>query len=51
MNVYKNGASLILWFLYFVLQSDYHNLIGITAELVDSLEQCINGNMVSILHV
>ncbi|XP_072030947.1 lisH domain-containing protein ARMC9-like isoform X2 [Amphiura filiformis] len=29
------------------LQSDYHNLIGITAELVDSLEQCINGNMVT----
>ncbi|XP_033107684.1 lisH domain-containing protein ARMC9-like isoform X2 [Anneissia japonica] len=32
---------------YNYLQSDYHNLIGITAELVDSLENCINGNMVT----
>ncbi|XP_071946131.1 lisH domain-containing protein ARMC9-like isoform X2 [Antedon mediterranea] len=32
---------------YNYLQSDYHNLIGITAELVDSLENCINGKMVT----
>ena len=32
---------------YNKLQSDYHNLIGITAELVDSLESCINGSPVS----
>nr|XP_006813646.1 PREDICTED: lisH domain-containing protein ARMC9-like [Saccoglossus kowalevskii] len=32
---------------YNKLQGDYHNLIGITAELVDSLESCINGNMVT----
>ncbi len=31
---------------YNKLQSDYHNLIGITAELVDSLESCINGSPV-----
>ncbi|XP_033641945.1 lisH domain-containing protein ARMC9-like [Asterias rubens] len=32
---------------YNKLQSDYHNLIGITAELVDSLESCINGSPVT----
>ncbi|XP_038076585.1 lisH domain-containing protein ARMC9-like [Patiria miniata] len=32
---------------YNKLQSDYHNLIGITAELVDSLESCINGDPVT----
>ncbi|NWW76759.1 ARMC9 protein, partial [Climacteris rufus] len=29
------------------LQVDYHNLIGITAELVDSLEATISGKMIS----
>lgn len=29
------------------VQSDYHNLIGITAELVDSLENTLNGKPVS----
>ena len=29
------------------LQGDYHNLIGISAELVDSLEKCVRGEMVS----
>jgi len=29
------------------LQGDYHNLIGIAAELVDSLEKCVRGQMVS----
>lgn len=28
------------------MQADYHNLIGITAELVDSLEATISGKMV-----
>lgn len=28
------------------LQGDYHNLIGISAELVDSLEKCVRGEMV-----
>lgn len=28
------------------MQADYHNLIGITAELVDSLEATVNGKMV-----
>ncbi|XP_022090027.1 lisH domain-containing protein ARMC9-like isoform X3 [Acanthaster planci] len=32
---------------YNKLQADYHNLIGITAELVDSLESCINGDPVT----
>ncbi|XP_077998887.1 lisH domain-containing protein ARMC9-like isoform X2 [Glandiceps talaboti] len=32
---------------YNKVQADYHNLIGITAELVDSLESCINGNTVT----
>lgn len=31
------------------MQADYHNLIGITAELVDSLEATISGKMVSRL--
>uniref|UniRef100_A0A8C5DT57 LisH domain-containing protein ARMC9 n=1 Tax=Gouania willdenowi TaxID=441366 RepID=A0A8C5DT57_GOUWI len=29
------------------MQADYHNLIGITAELVDSLEATVSGNMIS----
>ncbi|XP_029003860.1 lisH domain-containing protein ARMC9 isoform X2 [Betta splendens] len=29
------------------MQSDYHNLIGITAELVDSLEATVSGKMIS----
>ncbi|XP_026547149.1 lisH domain-containing protein ARMC9, partial [Notechis scutatus] len=28
------------------IQADYHNLIGVTAELVDSLEATVNGKMV-----
>ncbi len=30
-------------------QADYHNLIGITAELVDSLEATVSGKMVGRL--
>lgn len=33
------------------LQGDYHNLIGIAAELVDSLEQCVRGKMVKLYYV
>ncbi|XP_054838948.1 lisH domain-containing protein ARMC9 [Eublepharis macularius] len=29
------------------IQADYHNLIGITAELVDSLEASVNGQMIT----
>ena len=29
------------------LQGDYHNLIGIAAELVDSLERCVRGQMIA----
>ncbi|XP_078523904.1 lisH domain-containing protein ARMC9 [Lissotriton helveticus] len=29
------------------LQADYHNLIGVTAELVDSLEATVNGKMIT----
>jgi len=29
------------------LQADYHNLIGITADLVDALEQTVQGKTVS----
>ncbi|NWS96808.1 ARMC9 protein, partial [Mionectes macconnelli] len=29
------------------MQSDYHNLIGVTAELVDSLEATVNGKMIT----
>lgn len=29
------------------LQGDYHNLIGIAAELVDSLERCVRGQMIT----
>ncbi|XP_063965365.1 lisH domain-containing protein ARMC9-like isoform X3 [Lytechinus pictus] len=32
---------------YNKIQADYHNLIGITAELVDSLESCIKGKTVT----
>lgn len=32
------------------MQADYHNLIGITAELVDSLEATVSGKMVSELN-
>lgn len=31
------------------MQADYHNLIGITAELVDSLEATVRGKMVGWL--
>lgn len=31
------------------MQADYHNLIGITAELVDSLEATVSGKMVGRL--
>ena len=30
-----------------MIQADYHNLIGITAELVDTLEATIQGQQVS----
>ncbi|XP_010128509.1 PREDICTED: lisH domain-containing protein ARMC9 [Chlamydotis macqueenii] len=29
------------------MQTDYHNLIGVTAELVDSLEATVNGKMIT----
>ncbi|MEQ2274371.1 LisH domain-containing protein armc9, partial [Xenotaenia resolanae] len=29
------------------IKADYHNLIGITAELVDSLEATVSGKMIS----
>ncbi|XP_064418261.1 lisH domain-containing protein ARMC9 [Latimeria chalumnae] len=29
------------------IQADYHNLIGVTAELVDSLEATVNGKMIT----
>ncbi|XP_032887242.1 lisH domain-containing protein ARMC9 isoform X8 [Amblyraja radiata] len=32
---------------YSKIQEDYHNLIGVTAELVDSLEATVNGKMVT----
>ncbi|XP_072897298.1 lisH domain-containing protein ARMC9 isoform X6 [Hemitrygon akajei] len=32
---------------YNKLQADYHNLIGVTAELVDSLEATVNGKMIT----
>lgn len=31
------------------MQADYHNLIGITAELVDTLEATVSGKMVGQL--
>lgn len=31
---------------YNKIQTDYHNLIGVTAELVDSLEATVSGKMV-----
>ncbi|XP_042676239.1 lisH domain-containing protein ARMC9 isoform X4 [Centrocercus urophasianus] len=31
------------------MQADYHNLIGVTAELVDSLEATVNGKMASTM--
>lgn len=31
---------------YNKIQADYHNLIGVTAELVDSLEATVSGRMV-----
>ena len=33
---------------YAKLQGDYHNLIGIAAELVDTLEKNVRGQMVSL---
>ncbi|XP_069753165.1 lisH domain-containing protein ARMC9 isoform X2 [Narcine bancroftii] len=32
---------------YKKIQEDYHNLIGVTAELVDSLEATVNGKMIT----
>ncbi|MBN3321431.1 ARMC9 protein, partial [Atractosteus spatula] len=32
---------------YNKMQADYHNLIGVTAELVDSLEATVNGKMIT----
>lgn len=32
------------------MQADYHNLIGISAELVDSLEATVSGKMVGQLN-
>uniref|UniRef100_A0A4W3I0A0 LisH domain-containing protein ARMC9 n=1 Tax=Callorhinchus milii TaxID=7868 RepID=A0A4W3I0A0_CALMI len=32
---------------YNKMQEDYHNLIGVTAELVDSLEATVNGKMIT----
>ncbi|XP_033883898.2 lisH domain-containing protein ARMC9-like isoform X2 [Acipenser ruthenus] len=32
---------------YKKMQADYHNLIGVTAELVDSLEATVNGRMIT----
>ncbi|XP_043820225.1 lisH domain-containing protein ARMC9 isoform X2 [Dromiciops gliroides] len=32
---------------YNKIQADYHNLIGVTAELVDSLEATVNGKMIT----
>ncbi|MGH0149129.1 UNVERIFIED_CONTAM: hypothetical protein FKN15_015067, partial [Acipenser sinensis] len=32
---------------YNKMQADYHNLIGVTAELVDSLEATVNGRMIT----
>ncbi|XP_041126711.1 lisH domain-containing protein ARMC9 isoform X2 [Polyodon spathula] len=32
---------------YKKMQADYHNLIGVTAELVDSLEAAVNGTMIT----
>ncbi|XP_036624999.1 lisH domain-containing protein ARMC9 isoform X3 [Trichosurus vulpecula] len=34
---------------YNKIQADYHNLIGVTAELVDSLEATVNGKMASTM--
>lgn len=28
-------------------QREYHNLVGIAAELVEALEQCVNGKMIA----
>ena len=33
------------------MQEDHSNLIGIAAELVDSLEKCVRGNMVRITSI
>ena len=33
------------------VQADYHNLIGITAELVDALESTVQGNPVSTWNI
>ena len=33
------------------MQADYHNVIGVTAELVDSLEATASGKMVGYLRV
>lgn len=35
-------------YIYFTFQADYHVLIGIAAELVDSLEQTVHGKMVTV---
>lgn len=48
LKLHENRAS--EYFKKFAkLQGDYHNLIGISAELVDSLEKCVRGQMVRIL--
>ena len=35
--------------MIYKFQADYHNLIGITADLVDALEQTVQGKVVSIM--
>ena len=37
----------VLYFKKISFQSDYHDLIGISADLVDALEETALGNMVS----
>lgn len=46
LKLHENRAS--EYFKKFAkLQGDYHNLIGISAELVDSLEKCVRGQMIT----
>ena len=43
----KESRSSNIFQKFAKLQGDYHNLIGIAAELVDSLERCVRGQMIT----
>ena len=46
-NIYD--ITVIFQHSFFCSKADYHKLIGVAAELVDSLEDTVRGKMVSVM--